>query len=626
MRRGRREARNRRYILIVLPLLLLFAIAVNPPAISATPLDDAIRLQREGRNRDAQRALRELLPGLRASGDLAGLARALAAVTDASLALGEYEAAIQEAQEAHDVHQRLGQRADAAWDLNAIGLANLYLARYDNAVASYQRALALDRAGGDGDGEITRLNNIGNVYYMHGRYADALRLYEDAMAKVDTVTSDRSRARLRKATISNLAVLHQRLGGDQRALDMYSKLRSGETMQPSEEAQLLVNQGWLFRRLGDPVKAMETYRQAQALFARGQHRDGGDRRLAQHRHRLRPGPERLRASPRRVRGCAETGPRIVEPERRSAGPSVSRRDASPDRAARRCGCRSRGCSRRRHTGGARRRTVEGALRPRADDRRPGPQSGCPAVLRAGPYRHRIGSRRSSGRCSQVGVSGGQTRRLRRPDRVAAPRPVCLGGGRIRAHRTKPRAYVAGSSPAERPAGLARRRAAEDCPGRNAPRVLERRARLGAAVGFQLRLGHCQAGIEPRRCRQRAASGRRGVARWRRLAGGVGRRGACPALRFARPDGCEPPARRSRRSAARHPVRGSHHPQLRQSARRAVRRQLSAVGSVSRPPERAARPPMAVAMAAHAGGLRRSGARVRRPIDGRRGAAGFVLRR
>jgi len=256
------------------PLLLLTVIAAGTPALSATPLDDAIRLQREGRNREAQRALRAMLPGLRASSDLAALARALASATDASLALGEYEAAIQEAQEAFEVHQRLGQQADAAWDLNAIGLANLYLARYDSALASYQGALELDRASGDGDGEITRLNNIGNVHYMRGRYADALRLYEDAKAKVDTRTSERSRARLRKMTISNLAVLHQRLGADQRALDLYAQLRTGETMQPSEEAQLLINQGWLFRRLGDPIKAMQIYRQAQALFARGQHRDG----------------------------------------------------------------------------------------------------------------------------------------------------------------------------------------------------------------------------------------------------------------------------------------------------------------------------------------------------------------
>ena len=152
---------------IVPPLVVLVLVTTGSWVLAASPdkpLDDAIRLQRQGQNREAQTALRALLPDLRRSNDRAALARALAAVTDASLALGEYEPAIQEAQEALVVHRTLGQRADAAWDLNAIGLANLYLGRYDHALASYQQALELDRAGGDGDGEITRLNNIGNVH------------------------------------------------------------------------------------------------------------------------------------------------------------------------------------------------------------------------------------------------------------------------------------------------------------------------------------------------------------------------------------------------------------------------------------------------------------------------------
>src|SRR6266850_4214478 len=256
------------------PLVLVVLLTAGTSALSGTPLDQAVRLQREGRNREAQSALRALLPGLRVSGDRSALGRALAAATDASLALGEYESAIQEAQEAFAIHQRLGERAEAAGDLNAVGLANLYLGRYDSALASYERALALDRAGGDGDGETLRLNNIGNVHVMRGRYADALRLYQEAIAGVDTRTTERSRARLRKMTITNLAVLHQRLGADERALDLYAQLEADEAMQPSEEAQLLINQGALLRRLGDPIKAMERYRQAQALFARGQHRDG----------------------------------------------------------------------------------------------------------------------------------------------------------------------------------------------------------------------------------------------------------------------------------------------------------------------------------------------------------------
>jgi tetratricopeptide (TPR) repeat protein len=255
-------------------LVLFTSLAASSWASAAMPLEQAIRLRDEGRNREAQQALSALLPALRGSSDRTALARALTAATDASLALGDYESAIGQAREAFDVHQQLGQRTDAAWDLNAVGLANHYLGRYDRALESYQQALALDRASGDGDGEVTRLNNIGNVHFMRGRYSDALRRYEEALAQVETRTTDASRARLRKMSISNLAALQQRLGADQRALDLYAQLRAGEVMQPSEEAQLLINQGALLRRLGDPVRAMETYRQAQALFARAQHRDG----------------------------------------------------------------------------------------------------------------------------------------------------------------------------------------------------------------------------------------------------------------------------------------------------------------------------------------------------------------
>jgi CHAT domain-containing protein len=201
-------------------------------------------------------------------------ARALAAATDASLARGDYQAAIRQAQSAFDLHERLGARADAAWDLNAIGLANQYLGRYQPALDAYHRALDLDRLAGARDGEITRLNNIGNVFFLLGRYSDALARYQDAVGKLATLASPAAHGRLRKMTLSNLAALNQRLGAYERALDFYAQLGSGEKMQPGEEAQLLVNQGALARRLGDPVKALDLYRAAQQLFARAAHRDG----------------------------------------------------------------------------------------------------------------------------------------------------------------------------------------------------------------------------------------------------------------------------------------------------------------------------------------------------------------
>ena len=209
-----------------------------------------------------------------AASELRAQAQALTAATDAALAKGDYEGAVKRAQEAFTVHERLGAHADAAWDLNAIGLANQYLTRYPAALDAYRRALALDRDARSGDGEITRLNNIGNVHFLQGRYSDALQLYQDALGALDSRATPRGRARLRRMTLSNLAALDQRLGADERALDAYAQLSADQTMQPHEEAQLLVNQGALMRRLGDPVKALALYRSAQQLFARAAHPDG----------------------------------------------------------------------------------------------------------------------------------------------------------------------------------------------------------------------------------------------------------------------------------------------------------------------------------------------------------------
>ena len=208
--------------------------------------------------------------------DRAGLAeaRALAAATDAALARGDYQAALVQAQKAFDLHQGLGDAADAAWDLNAAGLANQYLGRYPAALDAYRRALALDRRAGSRDGEITRLNNLGNIHLLQGRYSDALLMYQDAQRRLAASPGADANGRLRKMTLSNLAALSQRIGADERALDYYVDVASSGAMQPSEEAQLLVNRGALSRRLGDPVKALELYRSAQQLFARAAHRDG----------------------------------------------------------------------------------------------------------------------------------------------------------------------------------------------------------------------------------------------------------------------------------------------------------------------------------------------------------------
>src|SRR5262249_38722800 len=79
----------------------------------------------------------------------------------------------------------------------------------------------------------------------------------------------------RQLTAANTAILYQTLGQYDRALALYNDLlNSGQALSPQEQAQLLANVGVLRRRLGDPQKALDTYRAAQALYQKAGHRDG----------------------------------------------------------------------------------------------------------------------------------------------------------------------------------------------------------------------------------------------------------------------------------------------------------------------------------------------------------------
>jgi len=61
-----------------------------------------------------------------------------------------------------------------------------------------------------------------------------------------------------------LATLYEQLGQNEKALDYYKLAHaSGEALPTAEYAQLLSNLDALYRRLGDPVKALENCRSAR---------------------------------------------------------------------------------------------------------------------------------------------------------------------------------------------------------------------------------------------------------------------------------------------------------------------------------------------------------------------------
>jgi tetratricopeptide (TPR) repeat protein len=238
-------------------------------------LEKAIELQKQGRAQEALTIFEHDIPLLRTSGDQSRLAQALSAAGEACVSSGKYQAALTYSKESLALHQSLKDSPAQARDWNALGLADMYLGNYTPALSEFREALVLDRANRDREGEIARLDNLGNVYYFQGRYLDALQSFSSALAKVNAAAGEKWSVRRRQLTVANLATLYQRIGAEEKALALYSEFRENpNAMRPSEVAQMLLNQGVLYRRLGDPVKALEMYRSAQGLFAKDQHRDG----------------------------------------------------------------------------------------------------------------------------------------------------------------------------------------------------------------------------------------------------------------------------------------------------------------------------------------------------------------
>lgn len=188
---------------------------------------------------------------------------------------GEYEAAVPPAREAARLFAALGDAHNHTASLNEAGLAQLYAGQYPAARASFEEALGVAVRSNDAEGIVEERMNLGSVDFFTGRYADAAAQY----AAVDRVLQVRAaeawtRRRVR-ILLANRATLDQRLGRYEEALAAY-KLALADTtdVRPEEHAQMLANIGVLYRRMGDPYKALDAYEKARAIFAREHDLDG----------------------------------------------------------------------------------------------------------------------------------------------------------------------------------------------------------------------------------------------------------------------------------------------------------------------------------------------------------------
>jgi tetratricopeptide (TPR) repeat protein len=188
---------------------------------------------------------------------------------------GDYEAAVRSAEAAAKLYAALGDARNRTAALNQAGLAQTYAGLYPAARASLVKALRVASASNDVEGIVEERMNLASVDFFTGRYADAATHYSGVQKMLDGHRAEAWTRRRQRILLANEATLDQRLGRYAQALAAYRlALADAGDVRDDEHAQMLTNVGVLYRRMGDPYKALEAYAKARALFARDQHLDG----------------------------------------------------------------------------------------------------------------------------------------------------------------------------------------------------------------------------------------------------------------------------------------------------------------------------------------------------------------
>lgn len=254
-------------------LLLVVALQTTTQALPTEidrTLQSAAVLEESGKSADAIPLYNAALA--HAVADSADAGRLLYALAGAEISVGRNADARVHARQAAAAFARLRDPQREGKALTRAGQAALYAGNYSDARVAFESAIQKSIEAGDQETHAEELGNLGNLHFYAGRYAEAARAYDEALAVVTAAGHQPWTARRRRLLVVNKATLYQRLGMDQQALEQYQSLGSDNSaLPPGEQAQLLSNLGVLYRRLGDPVKAVETYDAALALFARERH-------------------------------------------------------------------------------------------------------------------------------------------------------------------------------------------------------------------------------------------------------------------------------------------------------------------------------------------------------------------
>lgn len=188
---------------------------------------------------------------------------------------GDYDRAIAAARQSAEEFEHVSDPEGEAHALNNKGIAEIQTGAYGAARLDLEKALTLSRTSNDLENQVQISNNLGSAFYFRGSYEESMRSYDRALVLVNANASAQWSDYWLQLTKFNQATLFQRLGRYTLALRIYREVEaSSKTLTPGDRAHLYANLGTLYRRLGDPYKALETFQAAQQLYSKQHDSDG----------------------------------------------------------------------------------------------------------------------------------------------------------------------------------------------------------------------------------------------------------------------------------------------------------------------------------------------------------------
>lgn len=248
-----------------LALLLLGAVLSAAAGWAQTPELDAARdLYLAGKRREALAAFQKVAKTA-ATAEVKAFAHNNACVVLNELA--DFATARRECTDALTLRRQLDDPLRLGRTLNNLGLALQNLGQHGDARGAYLEALEINQKLGDAPAQAVNRGNLGLVAEAEGDYGAALDQHLQAEALAQQNSGAEWAAEARRVSWINQGVVLEKLGAFEAALDLYLRLEvEKDAMAPTRRASVLVNLGVLYRNLGDPILAIESFAAAAAIF------------------------------------------------------------------------------------------------------------------------------------------------------------------------------------------------------------------------------------------------------------------------------------------------------------------------------------------------------------------------